>query len=68
MSTALVLAEDGRRENGRWRRNTLTDNQQSLDSDSFKEYLRRAGIVLDYTPDAAHDGSARLVRHMDEGR
>lgn len=53
MSTALVLQADGRREHGRWKRDSLGDSQRSLDSDSFKEYLRRAGIVLDWLPDHA---------------
>lgn len=52
MAMALVYSEDGRRENGRWKRDTLTDNQQSLDN-SMAEFVRRAGIVLDFKPDLA---------------
>jgi hypothetical protein len=57
MATALVLKADGRRENGRWKRNTgLGHTQQMLDMDnegSWAEYLRRCGIVLDWADDMA---------------
>jgi hypothetical protein len=54
MATALVLIADDpeRRKNHRWRRDSLVDNQRSLDNAaSWSEYLRRAGIILDYKPD-----------------
>ena len=50
MSTALVLAADGRRENGRWKYGHLDSNDLG---NSMAEYVRRAGIVLDFKPDLA---------------
>lgn len=60
MATALVLAEDGRRENGRWQYGAIDSNDLG---NSMAEYVRRAGIVLDFTPDAAQqvvDGDIAL--------
>lgn len=51
MSTAMVLAADGRRENGRWKRDTL--NQISDLSDGYRVALNNAGIILDFAPDLA---------------
>ena len=54
VATALVLAEDGRRQDGRWKRGTIRDIGGSSDIDSAWELsLKHAGTVLDYTPDLA---------------
>ena len=53
MATALVLAADGRRENGRWRRGSV-DNGPGSDS-AWAKAVQRAGVILDYAPDAADD-------------
>lgn len=57
MATALVLQADGRRENGRWRRGSVGNGQESIsDVDSaWIKAMKRAGVVLDFTPDAADD-------------
>lgn len=51
MSTALVLGDAGRRENGRWKRGALV-NQESLNSD-WKNKLTQAGAILDHAADLA---------------
>ena len=54
MSTALVLAADGRRGNGRWKRNSVPyDNRDSSVSDAWEQALRQAGSVLDHSPNLA---------------
>lgn len=65
MSTALVLAADGRREGGRWKRDSLTNgsSSDSADDSAWLKALRQAGVVLDYRPDLAPfvvDGTATL--------
>lgn len=52
MSTALVLAADGRRENGRWKRGTVGSNG-SVSSAAWQQRLNEAGVVLDHAPDLA---------------
>lgn len=49
MSTALVLAADGRRENGRWVGWSRT-SQDSGKSSGEREALRVSGIILDHAP------------------
>lgn len=55
MATALVLAEDGRREGGRWRRGSVGAIQESLNSGEgqWRNSLTQAGAVLDHAPDLA---------------
>lgn len=55
MSTALVLAADGRREGGRWKRGSLTIGDSSDSDSAWLRALRDAGVVLDYKPDLASD-------------
>lgn len=52
MSTALVLADSGRRENGRWKRGTLAIGG-SADNSAWARDLHRAGMILDHVPDLA---------------
>ena len=54
MATALVLADDGRRENGRWKRGSV-DIQESLNSGQWRNLISQAGTILDYRPDLAAD-------------
>lgn len=57
MAAALVLAADGRRENGRWRRGSVQvvgDNDESVIS-GWAQRLKECGIVLDFKPDLAPD-------------
>ena len=51
MATALVLEADGRRANGRWKRGSIQDGIKgdSLLS-TWKDALKNAGVVLDYSP------------------
>jgi hypothetical protein len=61
MSTALVLADSGKRENGRWKRGAIP-NQESLNSD-WKNKLTQAGQILDSAPHLAEkviDGDLAL--------
>lgn len=54
MSTALVLAADGRRDGGRWRRGSVVGNDESVSSGSaWAQRLKECGVVLDYLPDLA---------------
>lgn len=53
MSTALVLAEDGRRQgNGRWAKGSV-DIGKSPNMETWRDALKRAGLVLDQTPELA---------------
>lgn len=62
MSTALSLAEDGKRKNGRWAYGSL-DSTDSSNSQSWQVRLREAGTVLDELPELAQsviDGEVAL--------
>lgn len=56
MATALVLAADGRRENGRWKRGSVVNPETGInDGKTWQNLLNQAGIVLDFKPDLAPD-------------
>ena len=44
MSTALVLAADGRRENGRWSRGSVLGGDITESRNTWKDALRSAGV------------------------
>jgi hypothetical protein len=49
MSTAMVLASDGRRENGRWKRGSVkVGSNESVITADWQQRLKEAGIVLDF--------------------
>ena len=50
MATALVLAADGRRGEGRWRRGSV-DIGGSANIGDWRARLKEAGAVLDHSPD-----------------
>lgn len=52
MATALVLAADGRRRDGRWQYGVLKDTE-SGGSAEFVRRVREAGSILDHSPDLA---------------
>lgn len=53
MASALVLADDGRREGGRWDyRSQMLPGQQS-ESSTWRVSMMRAGVILDYAPELA---------------
>ncbi len=52
MSTALVLAADGRRKDGRWKRGSVAIGE-SATKDGWQHRLKECGVVLDYAPDLA---------------
>lgn len=58
MATALVLADDGRRENGRWAYGHLNSNDLG---NSMAEYIRQCGVVIDFKPDLAEQVVAGAV-------
>lgn len=61
MASALVLADDGRRENGRWRRGSVqVGNDESVNS-GWSQRLKEAGIVLDFAPDLASRVAGELT-------
>lgn len=51
MSTALVLADAGKRENGRWKRGALPDSTESRNT--WQAAMTQAGLILDFMPEAA---------------
>lgn len=64
MSTALVLAADGRRGDGRWRRGSVVNPESGInDGKAWQNALNNAGIVLDHAPELAQqvvDGELAL--------
>lgn len=54
MSTALVLVDAGKRENGRWAYGSLAESADPRNSaKAWSRDMQRSGIVLDYAPDLA---------------
>ena len=74
MAVAEDLAADGKRKNGRWRRNSLSENLPIEDQSSEFNWLRQmsmAGLVLDHTPDlvdAIISGDVALSAAYDQVR
>jgi hypothetical protein len=58
MATALVLDADGRRENGRWSRDTVDIPDSGNSVKTWRNNLQMAGVVLDWMPDLARGGSS----------
>ncbi|MEW6880762.1 ParB N-terminal domain-containing protein [Trueperella pyogenes] len=52
MAAALVLVEDGQRENGRWAYGQLHGSVQ-FENRGFRSRLNEAGVVIDYAPHLA---------------
>lgn len=52
MSTALVLVDAGRRENGRWKRGSVGDNPEIRNS-AWKDLMLKAGAIVDFADDLA---------------
>lgn len=52
MATALVLAEDGRRNDGRWKRGSV-DIGGSANISDWQSRLKECGVILDHAPDLA---------------
>lgn len=61
MSTALVLAADGRRENGRWKRGSVAITESGNSGGQWAQRLTEAGVVLDFKPDLADEVVAGTV-------
>lgn len=57
MATALVLAADGRRKDGKWIYGEL-DFEKSQNVSTLRSYLSRAGVILDWVPDVAQEVAA----------
>ena len=53
MSTALVLAADGRRDGGRWKRGSVAITESGNSDNQWRQRLTEAGVVLDFRPDLA---------------
>lgn len=54
MSTALVLAADGRRHEGRWKRGSVVQNPELAEGRrAWQVAVANAGVVLDFAPDLA---------------
>lgn len=52
MAVALVLAGEGKRQNGRWKYGALA-NDRSADRSGWRDHMAAAGQVLDHAPDLA---------------
>jgi hypothetical protein len=52
-ATALTLAADGRRENGRWKRGSVPEGEkgESAPKETWKRRMTEAGLVLDHAPE-----------------
>lgn len=70
---AAAFAADGKRNNGRWRRDTITENSHLSPDESKAAWLQAmalAGLVLDHTPelvDAIISGDVALSDAADVG-
>ncbi|WP_018024329.1 ParB N-terminal domain-containing protein [Corynebacterium ulceribovis] len=53
MSTALSLASDGYRENGRWKRGSLDNGGSAISGWSHR--MKEAGLIIDELPELAED-------------
>lgn len=58
MATALVLAADGRREDGRWKRGSVLGADVTESRNTWKDAVRQAGLVLDWAADVADQVAA----------
>lgn len=62
MASALVLYDDGRREDGRWSYGNFANSQNSS---GLKSYMSRCGLILDYKPDIAEQVASGDVSFND---
>lgn len=53
MATALVLADDGRRDGGRWKRGSVDITESGNSTQTWRNSLNQAGTILDFKPDLA---------------
>lgn len=53
MSTALVLVDAGKRENGRWKRGSAVSQDSDLPKDKWRVAMAQAGTILDHAADLA---------------
>lgn len=54
MATALVLAADGKREGGRWKRGSVVNPESGIsEGKTWQNLLINAGLILDHAPDLA---------------
>lgn len=65
MATALTLAENGRREGGRWKRGSVPDANTEIGNSTWANNMKMAGVVLDWKPDLAWDVVTDKVKLAD---
>lgn len=53
MSTALVLADDGRRQNGKWAYGAVKRSGSGTSDRQWSQRLAEAGTILDHAPHLA---------------
>jgi hypothetical protein len=53
MATALTLATDAKRRNGRWQRGSLPAGNGESPNSTWQAAMKQAGAVLDHAPDLA---------------
>ncbi|MBB3037426.1 hypothetical protein FHU29_001892 [Hoyosella altamirensis] len=71
MSTALVLAADGRRKDGRWRRGSVDIGESANTASDWQARLKECGVVIDHAPALAQevvDGADRRSEYRTDPR
>ncbi len=58
MATAMVLAADGKRRDGRWAYGIQANSEDLPNSAAWQKALRQAGTILDHVPSLAPDVAA----------
>lgn len=69
MSTALVLVDAGKRENGRWKRGSLPTLDSTESRNTWQAAMTQAGVILDHAPELAEhvvNGEAALDKAFQE--
>lgn len=61
MATAVMLANAGRRKNGRWQYGSVLNSQTVGNSSGWAEAIRRAGLVIDWAPELADAVTTELM-------
>lgn len=70
MARAMALQLQGKRKNGRWSYGAI-ENVESPTSETWKDAMKRAGVVLDETPHVAPtvlDGNVKLDKAYQDAK
>lgn len=53
MFIALVLANSGKRENGRWKGGSVVNPESGISGKAWQSHMAMAGVILDHVPELA---------------